>query len=650
MEYWEFLLQQEGDQSWLPLDTAQVEILEGRYRIMVHSSEAHAAVTVQISQTLGDRGPAKRRSLSRTGQTNGEGLMVVLPFTRLAAGTWDIHCSGQAPNPTGEAPLDWAYAIQLRVLPQGAGEDGDWFADEGSLTTVTSPGPCPGLPVDQAVEPSLDLSQVGEAIDRFQAQLGAGTLVDDWGYRLSLSQTALVGQAGQVIPLVGQVSAGGSVAPLALVVRLINPETATPVGLTSFEWTAPSLPAALNLAVTLPTSPTTRLLLGELVLVGEVDQGLVVLALQRFTVTVDLSLLLDEIANQAETDADLDLTLTAETPTEKDPGAPRSPINLPPAPPRALPTLTLPRHRSTLPPKIYYPSAHEAQAQRPTLPPLASDSLPPDAPRVQAHPADKPPPQSEPSPPLSLPPLPSAQPQPVNSPLDNSGFSAPTLAGVRPAPPRQAPQLPSHEAMGFRNLRLEERFWHRLNDLAVTLQQQAIAQRTQAATPEVPTSQEPTHPLPFEGEVVIYEDGEDGLGSLPSPPAAVSELEALVPPLPHLELPPGNWVAGQPVVVRLRVPFHPNRLACKVWLTDPQTRHLVQDPRQVTQLSPNGQGELEGTVQLTLPHGCVEVDLEAVAIDLQTQRESYKVSQRHAITPVALGGIDAWSPGSWEDQ
>ena len=654
MEFWEFLLQQEGDQSWLPLDTAQVEILEGRYRIMAHSSQAHAAVSVQISQTLGDHGLGKRRSLSRTGQTNGEGLMVVLPFTRLAAGTWDIRCLGQAPNPTGEPPLDWAYAIQLRVLPQGAGEDGDWFADEGSLTTVPSPEPYPNPSVDRAVAPSLDLSQVGGAIDRFQAQLGAETPVNGWGYRLSLSQTALVGQAGQVIPLVGEVSGGGSVTtPLALVVRLINPETATPVGLTPFEWTAPSLPAALNLAVTLPTTPATRLLLGELVLVGEVDQGLMVLALQRFTVTVDLSLLLDAIAKQAETDTDIDLTLraeTSETPTVEDPGVTRSSINLPPAPPRALPSLTLPRHRSTLPPKIYYPSAHEAQAHRPSLPPLAPDPLPADSPRTEGNPADPPPPQADPAPALSLPPLPSAQPQPVQAPIDNSNFPAPTLAGVRPIPPGQAPQLPSHEAMGFRNLRLEERFWHRLNDLAVTLQQEAIAQRSQAVAPEIPVSQEPAQPLPFAGEVVIYEDEADLLEGPPPTPPGASELEARVPPLPHLELPPGDWVAGQPVVVRLRVPFHPSRLALKVWFTDPQTRHLVEDPRQITQLSPNGQGELEGSVQLTLPHGYLEVDLEAIAIDLHTQREGYKVSQRRSITPVDLGAIAAWSPDPWGDQ
>ena len=420
MEYWEFLLQQEGDQSWLPLDTAQVEILEGRYRIMAHSSQANTSVVVQISQTLGDRSPAKRRHLSREGQTNGEGLMVVLPFTRLAAGTWDIRCSGQAPGPH---PLDWSYAIQLRVLPQGSGEDGDWFADEGNLATVPDPGSAPPASGDQVTAPWLDLSQVRRALEQFQDQLVSDTPVEAWGYTLALAQTALVGQAGQVIALVGQVNGEGSVPPRGLVVRLINPETATPVGLTPFEWTATGFPAPLNLAVTIPSTPSTRLLLGELILVGETEQRLVVLALQRFTVTVDLSSLFDEIANPAETNPDLDLTLSPEVQetrvNEDDHASPGRSINLPAAPPRTGPSLTLPRARATLPPKIYYPSPHEAQVHRPSLPPLTPETAPlatnPD--RLDRTPSansmdqqsDTP---SVPVPALNLPPLPPPPPPP----------------------------------------------------------------------------------------------------------------------------------------------------------------------------------------------------------------------------------------------
>ena len=59
MEYWEFLLQQEGDSSWLPLDTSQMEILEGRYRIMAHCNQPDTPVQVHISQIATDQTPPK---------------------------------------------------------------------------------------------------------------------------------------------------------------------------------------------------------------------------------------------------------------------------------------------------------------------------------------------------------------------------------------------------------------------------------------------------------------------------------------------------------------------------------------------------------------------------------------------------------------
>ncbi len=48
MEYWEFLLQKEGDRSWLPLESPTVEILEGRYRVVARSSRKQTNVEVRI--------------------------------------------------------------------------------------------------------------------------------------------------------------------------------------------------------------------------------------------------------------------------------------------------------------------------------------------------------------------------------------------------------------------------------------------------------------------------------------------------------------------------------------------------------------------------------------------------------------------------
>jgi hypothetical protein len=106
--------------------------------------------------------------------------------------------------------------------------------------------------------------------------------------------------------------------------------------------------------------------------------------------------------------------------------------------------------------------------------------------------------------------------------------------------------------------------------------------------------------------------------------------------MPNLELPEGDLTAGEPVVATLRVPFHLNRLYIKVWITDPQTRTLADEPRQLLNLLPNGQGQLEGSLQLTVPLGCLEAWFEAIAIDMVTQQESYKTSVSRAITPAGL--------------
>jgi len=386
MEYWEFLLQQEGDSNWLPLDTSQMEILEGRYRIMAHCSQPHALVKVHIGQLLSDQDPPRRRSLKRQGQTSDKGLMVVLPFTWLTPGTWDIYCQGvvdQEPDPpvAAAAPLPppWHYAIQLRVLSQDVGEDGDWFADDGSSSSLApdrspptadadfdSPEASPGL--TPTGWPGLDLQQVAEGIDQAQVRLTDTGGDTDVLYTLELPQTALMAAHGQPIQITGRASSvmdGESCSDMALVVRLSDPQNAAVLTLTPFALTAPALPAPFSLTLALPESPSTRLLLGDLALVSWQGATVNLLALKRFTVTVDLAALFDEIANRAETEGEDDLVfapdrLRAEPrPDQADDESDGAlPIDFPVAPPRSLPTLTLPRRPTTIPPQISYPSPH----------------------------------------------------------------------------------------------------------------------------------------------------------------------------------------------------------------------------------------------------------------------------------------------------
>ena len=711
MEYWEFLLQQEGDHHWLPLDTAQMEILEGRYRIMAHTSEAHTPVRVQVSQRLLDQDLPKRRSFKRQGQTNADGLMVVIPFTRLPAGTWDIRCSSVPTDtvPSAESSTidrvptpDWAYSVQLQVLPPGVGDDEVWTLppDDAPAAPASIPIAPPVAP--RPARPNLDLERTAAALDEAQSDLATGDAIQGWLHRLHLAQTALVGQEGAEVDLTGHMTGrkvGESTAGMALVVRLVDPQTATAVALVPFALESATLPADMHLALTVPPHLETRLLLGELALVQATATTVSVLALQRFTLTVDLASLFDTIANQAEAETDYILDFAggsgagqsvAGEPRED--AAPSRPLDFPQGPPRSMPVFTLPRDGFNLPPKLYEPSPHEVSARQPTLPPFSTlrrpQPSPPASPDID--PAVSPvPTESVPTAELAPPtgdlpvisaPLPE-EPTP-RPPTESSGLTdaPPPPEGSRPAlrlPPLPAPEpaapvdkaptpdpavplLPSHEAAGFRDLNLQDRFWSRLNEMAVTLQQESMQRRStqgteanRAAAPKA-TDDAPATPLdpePFAGEVVIYEDEDETLRGRVSPTAGIERAEGaegaedtlaepIAPPVPDLEVPGGDLIAGESVLLTLRVPFYPNRLYLKVWITDPQTRSLVDEPRQVMNLRPNGHGQLEGTVQVTVPLGCLEAEFESIAVDMITQQESYKATVSRSIVPAGLTPLD----------
>src|SRR6478672_11140783 len=116
MEYWEFLLQKEGDRSWQPIKTPNVEIEEGRYRIVAHSNRPNTDVEIRVTHQSAREKPPKRRSQKRSRRTNREGLMVVIPYTYLKAGFWELRCSGDIMSDLlGQT---WRHSIQLQVLPK----------------------------------------------------------------------------------------------------------------------------------------------------------------------------------------------------------------------------------------------------------------------------------------------------------------------------------------------------------------------------------------------------------------------------------------------------------------------------------------------------------------------------------------------------
>jgi hypothetical protein len=155
MEYWEFLLQKEGERSWQPLKSEKLSVEAGRYRIVAHSSRTNADVEICVTHTTTEEVPPKRRSQKRSRRTNPEGLMVVIPFTYLKSGMWELRCCGDIMSDfLGKS---WQNVIQLEVLA----------TDQPSLSVVE---PTPNLvEVDLPDHPTLiaDLAIEPASIDSY---------------------------------------------------------------------------------------------------------------------------------------------------------------------------------------------------------------------------------------------------------------------------------------------------------------------------------------------------------------------------------------------------------------------------------------------------------------------------------------------------
>jgi hypothetical protein len=134
MKNWEFLIQKEGDRTWLPIETQTVEILEGRYRIVVRTQHLNQAVEVRVGYLAADENPPKRRVQQRTRHTNDQGLMPVVAFTRFRSGIWEIRCG----LPT-DGHTDWQAKFELQVLPRDGSESVDWEPAEDAVAEAAEP-------------------------------------------------------------------------------------------------------------------------------------------------------------------------------------------------------------------------------------------------------------------------------------------------------------------------------------------------------------------------------------------------------------------------------------------------------------------------------------------------------------------------------
>jgi hypothetical protein len=121
MEHWQFLIQKQGARSWHILESPNLEILEGQYRVLARSNLPNTDVEVRVTYSLTQEVQPTRRIFKRSRRTNSEGLMAVIPFTYFQAGVWELRCSGDLMSDL--LGKSWQYSVQLQVLSQKKEEE-----------------------------------------------------------------------------------------------------------------------------------------------------------------------------------------------------------------------------------------------------------------------------------------------------------------------------------------------------------------------------------------------------------------------------------------------------------------------------------------------------------------------------------------------
>lgn len=665
---WEFLIQQEGDRSWLPIDAPTVEILEGCYRIAARSSLKNVSVDVRIVHDAIQEDPPKRRTQTRTHQTNAKGLMVVIPYTRLQPGHWKFDCAVNA--------LKHSLGLQVLSIESDVVEDWDWEqeSEAGFVEPLDAPETSARLPLssesveeflhhaEQMSEQMADqvLQEYGLTIEsepeEAPSEVVSPVIATASDVELVLEQETYVAGRGQTLTLSGVIQSTESqevaLERVQLRVCLQDPQTASTLLQTCETIEHQSLPFELTYRVTLPTELKTQLILGKVALHDLSEEAEPILASQAFTLIADVSDLLDAVnalPKSDETDRNREFAEevleNAATPKPVE----RSPLNLTflnfveaPKNPQAAnfaPLLDRP-----LPPKITQPDSQKSSRKPIDLPfsgeaPVGLASKEPEDLQLEI-PLDQ-----------LLPPVEA----PAQTPSETEAL--PLIEVPDQAEPAIAPQA-SSEIVAAPNP--ENSFLERLNSLAVDSdladQLKVHADDVYAVTDEESSSfvtiDITPSPDPIVSEFVVDDEPILPLAELmisrrkqPQTSTQVVVSLLVLPenqpvPVPSLQIIEEELIAGKPLTVYVRLPDILPKLYAKVWINDRRNRTVLEPPRSVVEFTSNGLGSLEAMVKIPVPSGSAEIQIEAIAIEVMTNRESHKASLDRSVIPDELP--DLW--------
>ncbi|MBD2778743.1 hypothetical protein [Iningainema tapete] len=339
MEHWQFLIQQQGDRIWRPLESPTLEIESGIYRVVARFNRANTDVEVRVTHSSKEESPPKRRVYSRSRRTNSEGLMAVIPFTHLNPGIWELRCSGDLMSDM--LGKSWQYTIYLQVLPHKQQEQ--FVSSKTEALSIKSPSHSPThkLPhspqpqrgslapthkltnsptsFDEPASPVWLKAETAEqilknlveiALPSAQTPLTDETTVDDTQVALpdlplllTLDQQTYIAHWGETLTVNGHVELKQTSLNISdkleigegeLQIELRSPQTSQIITQTRQAIGEKSLPFKIKCSLEIPSECESKLILADISLYSKVafSNDVILLASQSFTITASVTQLL----------------------------------------------------------------------------------------------------------------------------------------------------------------------------------------------------------------------------------------------------------------------------------------------------------------------------------------------------------------------
>ena len=330
MENWQFLIQKQGDHTWRTLDSPNLNIWAGNYRVLARSSLKNTAVDVRVTHISIDEIPPKRRVLKRSRRTNSEGLMAVIPFTHFKPGIWELRCSGDVlSDMLGKS---WQSTLIIQVsppetsptlptsgqTPRSCPEESDLASEADTEVSIVMNHGTPvwfkGETTEQILQNLLDLAlPKDEPLLDEETIENAPTLPPPLALNLSLDQDNYIARWGDNFIIHGDVEVNeienlederfslDGLCQLRLEIALRSPLESRIFNQIQQPLTDQILPFSFSTLIDIPRNCESKLLLADINLYGALtDIGeVILLANHTFTITADVTELLSLQTSQS---------------------------------------------------------------------------------------------------------------------------------------------------------------------------------------------------------------------------------------------------------------------------------------------------------------------------------------------------------------